>query len=92
VSVSVGAVVSVGGVVGLEVGVAVLLGNGVSDRVAVGGTKPVPVAVAVEADVAWLDRVRVGSSTVGDGLGDVVAVAVGVASPGARRMAIAAAQ
>jgi hypothetical protein len=96
VSVSVGAVVSVGGVVGLGLGVgvavAVLEGKGVSDKVAVGGTKPVAVVVGVEADVAWLDDVRVGSNTVGEGFGEVVVVAVGVASSGARWMAITAAQ
>jgi len=77
---------------GLGVGVAVLEGKGVSDKVAVGGTKPVAVVVGVEADVAWLDDVRVGSNMVGEGLGEVVVVAVGVASSGARWMAITAAQ
>lgn len=84
--------VSVGGGVSVEVGVGMSVGTGVKVEVAVDGVKASSVGVIDGVS----DGPTVGVSLAGAGLlvGDPVveAAGVGVASPGARRMAISPAQ
>jgi hypothetical protein len=90
--VSVGVGVNVGTGVSVEVGVKVLVGDGVPVGVLVEGVKTRRVGVMEAVRVGPGISVALGAArgAVADGVGE--AAAVGVASPGARRMAIRPAQ
>lgn len=90
--VSVGVGVNVGTGVSVEVGVNVLVGDGVPVGVLVEGVKARTVGVMEEVRVGPGISVALGATrgAVADGVGETAAVGVG--SPGARRMAIRPAQ